>query len=33
VLDSFAFFVGAGDYELCIHDFKFLDVAGIEVTP
>jgi hypothetical protein len=32
-LDSFAFVVGAGDYDFCIHDFKFLDVAGNEVAP
>ena len=32
-LDSFAFVVGAGTYDFCIHDFKFLDAAGSEVSP
>jgi len=34
-LDTIGIFVGdAGlDYDFCIHDFKFLDAAGNEVTP
>lgn len=33
VLDGFNFWVGAGDYDFCIHDFRFLNAAGIEVKP
>jgi hypothetical protein len=27
------FGVSAGDYDFCVHDFKFLDAGGNEVTP
>lgn len=32
-LEHIDFAVGAGDYNFCLHDFKFLDAAGNEVTP
>lgn len=32
-LDGFNFWVGAGAYDFCIEDFKFLDAAGNEVKP
>jgi|SRR4051812_46383677 hypothetical protein len=32
-VQAVGFDVGPGDYDFCIHDFKFLDAAGNPVTP
>jgi hypothetical protein len=32
-LEHISFGVGAGAYDFCIHDFKFLDAAGNQVKP
>ena len=32
-LNFFDFRVGAGSYDFCVHDFKFLDAAGNQVKP
>jgi len=32
-LEHLSFGVGAGDYDFCVHDFRFLDAAGNEVKP
>jgi len=32
-LDSFAFLVGPGSLDFCVHDFRLLDAAGEEVKP
>ena len=32
-VQTFGFDVGPGDYDFCVHDFKFLDAAGNAVTP
>jgi hypothetical protein len=32
-LDHVVFDVGAGDFDFCVRDFKFLDANGVEVKP
>jgi hypothetical protein len=32
-LHHLEFIVGQGDFNFCVHDFKFLDAAGAEVKP
>jgi hypothetical protein len=32
-LHHLEFIVGQGDFNFCVHDFKFLNAAGAEVTP
>ncbi len=32
-IQTLGFDVGPGDYDFCVHDFRFLDAAGNEVTP
>jgi hypothetical protein len=32
-LGDFIFILGAGDYDFCVSDFKFLDANGNQVTP
>ena len=32
-LDAISFDVGPGDFDFCVHDFHFLNAAGVEVLP
>ena len=32
-LDAIGFDVGPGDFDFCVHDFHFLNAAGVEVLP
>ena len=32
-LDAISFDVGPGDFDFCVHDFHFLNAAGVEILP